>query len=74
LPRLLTAELLGSTALGNGMAHLVLGVPLTVRLERANDHIVLDGSAAASVADAARRRQREPTRTGRLALAKWQPG
>src|SRR4051794_17447204 len=31
LPRLLAAELLGSTALGNGMAHLVLGSPLTVR-------------------------------------------
>jgi alkylation response protein AidB-like acyl-CoA dehydrogenase len=44
LPRLLTADLLGSTALGNGMAHLVLGSPLTVRLEHAADTIILDGS------------------------------
>jgi alkylation response protein AidB-like acyl-CoA dehydrogenase len=44
LPRLLTAHLLGSTALGNGMAHMVLGSPLTVRLEHEADTVILDGS------------------------------
>jgi alkylation response protein AidB-like acyl-CoA dehydrogenase len=44
LPRLLTVDLLGSTALGNGMAHLVLGAPLTVRLQHEGDSIIVDGS------------------------------
>jgi alkylation response protein AidB-like acyl-CoA dehydrogenase len=46
LQRLHAGELLGSTALGNGMAHLVLGAPLTVRLARADDGVILDGTIA----------------------------
>lgn len=44
LPRLLTGDSLGSTALGNGMAHVVLGSPLTVRLEHEADTLTLNGS------------------------------
>ncbi len=44
LPRLVAGDVLGSTALGNGMAHLVLGSPLTVRLEHGTDAVTLDGA------------------------------
>lgn len=46
LSRLLEVDLLGSTALGNGMAHLVIGVPLALRLERDGGELVLNGSVA----------------------------
>lgn len=43
LARLLDVDLLGSTALGAAMAHLVTGTPLTVRYRRAGAQVVLDG-------------------------------
>lgn len=46
LRRLLEADLLGSTALGTAMAHLVTGAPLTVYFQRRGAELVLDGRIA----------------------------
>lgn len=46
LARLERVDLLGSTGLGGAMAHLVTGAPLSVRFQRAGEHVVLDGRIA----------------------------